>query len=237
MESDFKSKRKGWKEGHHMERARKRQRRDLSDDSEESTSGMICTGGTLEEDIETLFEEVHKKDSRFVPTSIRACPDWRKRGCEQAWMWPAPLYEYGCLRCGWHKQFVKWDNRLTIIATNIRYAGDLGFSEENTLDLTRKFGLRYFDNSDNELVQQSGVCPDVMLNVWKHPDFKGCMAEAVEKIERHHLKYFFVYCNQGTHRSVAMACLLNCLCYYNANVVVTTHRTRKDAFSIGWEEV
>ena len=78
---------------------------------------------------------------------------------------------------------------------------------------------------------------DVMLSVWKHPDFKGCMAEAVEKIERHHLKYFFVYCNQGTHRSVAMACLLNCLCYYNANVVVTTHRTRKDAFSIGWEEV
>ena len=108
---------------------------------------------------------------------------------------------------------------------------------DNTLDLTRKFGLRYFDNSDNELVQQSGVCPDVMLSVWKHPDFKGCMAEAVEKIERHHLKYFFVYCNQGTHRSVAMACLLNCLCYYNANVVVTTHRTRKDAFSIGWEEV
>ena len=234
MESDFKSKRKGWKEGHHMERARKRQRRDLSDYSK---SGMICTGRTLEEDVETLFEEMHNKDSRFVPTTIRACPDWRKRGCEQAWMWPAPLYEYGCLRCGWHKQFVKWDNRLTIIATNIRYAGDLGFSEENTLDLTRKFGLRYFDNSDNELVQQSGVCPDVMLNVWKHPDFKGCMAEAVEKIERHHLKYFFVYCNQGTHRSVAMACLLNCLCYYNANVVVTTHRTRKDAFSIGWEEV
>ena len=148
MESDLKYKRKRWNESDHMERARKRQRRDLSDDSE---SGMICTGRTLEEDIETLFEEVHKKDSRFVPTTIRACPDWRKRGCEQAWMWPAPLYEYGCLRCGWHKQFVKWDNRLTIIATNIRYAGDLGFSEENTLDLTRKFGKTYFDNKTMSL--------------------------------------------------------------------------------------
>ena len=56
MESDLKYKRKRWNESDHMELARKRQRRDLSDDSEEPTSGMICTGRTLEEDIETLCE-------------------------------------------------------------------------------------------------------------------------------------------------------------------------------------
>ena len=225
-----------------MKHARKRQRKDSSSSCEASSSET-----THEEEIMMDEETLHKSfdtlgkqtNHSFQATLIRTNGKWGENKCEQAWTWPDILREYGCLRVNWIDHVVhdaNWGRRLTIIATKIQYEKDLGFREQETLNVERKFSEKY-DEADHEIVKQSGVCPDVMMNVWKHCDFNDAIAEAVCKIEEGQLEYLVVYCRHGTHRSVAMACLLNCLCYFNAQVVVTTKRTRADALTIGWQEV
>ena len=218
---------------HNMKHAGKRQRRDSSSECSASTSEETMTG------FEYLYQRI--QDPKFFPTVIEGNPAWSDNSCEQAWMWPEQLREYGCLRDNWLRDLrlhhsINWGRRITIIATCLRYEQEVAFGDSEILNVQHKFSERA-DDIDHELVKQSGVCPEVMLNIWKHSDFHRCMAEAVSKIENQDLDRFAIYCVQGTHRSVGMACLLTLLCYRNAQVVITTKRTRGDAFSVGWEEV
>ena len=63
------------------------------------------------------------------------------------------------------------------------------------------------------------------------------MDEAIRKIEHNDLHDFVVFCEHATHRSLAMACLLHCLCYPNAVIICSTMRTLNDARKVGWEIV
>ena len=216
-----------------MKHARKRPRKDSSSSCEASSSETAWEEEIMmdEETLHRIFDNLGKQTNHsFQATLIRTKGQWADNKCEQAWMWPEILREYGCLRANWIGHVVHnvhWGRRLTIIATKIQYEKDLGFREQETLNVERKFSEKY-DEANHEIVKQSGVCPDVMMGVWKHYDFKDAVTEAVCKIEEGQLEYLVVYCRHGTHRSVAMACLLNCLCYFNAKVVVTTKRTRAD---------
>ena len=176
----------------------------------------------------------------FRPAAFRAPNtqggiDWTIEHSLIFWRWPPQDYEKWTLsdrQLNVHSKHtnMKCDKKVILIATSVEFHHAIPWNDNYTLQLQHRFR-----NKRNYNCRDTGCTGATMWDIWQHEDFQDCMEEAVTKIEDNHLSLFFIFCDHGTHRSLAMACLLHCLCYAKAVIMCTTMRTLKDARKVGWE--
>ena len=83
------------------------------------------------------------------------------------------------------------------------------------------------------MAEVSGVHWEVQAAVAVQEMTPTVLLEAMHVIETGNLSHFAFVCQGGTHRSVACCILLAALVYSDAQIVLTTHRTRRDASDRG----
>ena len=142
---------------------------------------------------------------------------------------------------GWERwQFLADQSLLCDKSRDLRvfcYARDRVPDGVKALDV-RDYGLGLYTEDGSArgyaIDHVSGVDWDVQANLMMQNATPAVLLEALLQVEERNCVEFAFACRSGTHRSVGCAVLLIALVYTNAEIVLTTPRTCRDARTYGF---